>query len=145
MCIKQRNKNLLRPLNSAFTLMELLIVLALLALIIGLVVTNVEKLFGGSNEKVAKLWVKNIKTPLTAYRIDVRNYPTSEEGLQALLEAPQGKESRWKGPYIEEKPVDPWGNLYQYRYPGLKNPDKYDVWSLGPDGVESEDDIGNWE
>ena len=61
---------------------------------------------------------------------------------------PAGKESRWKGPYLEEVPLDPWKQPYQYRYPGSKNINGargYDVWSLGPDGTESADDIGNWK
>mgnify|MGYP000390504966 CR=1 FL=1 len=88
------------------------------------------------------------KIGLTPYKLDVGNYPATEEGLQALIKAPSGKESRWSGPYLEELPVDPWQNAYQYRFPGSKNVNGargYDLWSLGPDGVESADDIGNWK
>ena len=125
--------------------MEILIVLALIAAISGLVIANLDKIFGGSKEQVAQIWVKEIKTPLMAFRVNVGNYPTTDEGLISLKKMPEGKGKRWKGPYIDELPVDPWGNAYQYRYPGVKNKDKYDVWSLGPDGVASDDDIGNWE
>jgi general secretion pathway protein G len=65
-----------------------------------------------------------------------------------LTKAPAGKESKWKGPYLEEVPLDPWGNPYQYRFPGSKNINGargYDVWSWGTDGTESADDIGNWK
>lgn len=130
--------------QSGFSLMEILIVLALIAAIAGLLVANLDRIFGGGKEQVAKLWVKQIDTPLMAYRIQMGNYPSSEEGLQALKIAPAGKEKRWKGPYIKELPEDPWGHPYQYRNPGVKNLSSYDVWSFGPDGVQSEDDIGNW-
>ena len=69
------------------------------------------------------------------------------QGLDALLKAPAGKEKRWRGPYIKEAPIDPWGNPYQYRFPGARNISgqrSFDIWSLGLDGVESGDDIGNW-
>ncbi|MBL9200095.1 MAG: type II secretion system protein GspG [Opitutaceae bacterium] len=77
---------------------------------------------------------------------DVGRYPTTEEGLSALLRAPQGAVQLWKGPYIssDRLPLDPWGREYQYRSPALKSKSGYDVWSLGPDGVLSADDIGNW-
>lgn len=129
----------------AFTLLEIIVVLALIAAIAGLVIANLDKIFGGGKESVAKIWVKQIDTPLMAYRIQMGNYPTTEQGLQALLTPPAGQEKRWKGPYIKELPEDPWNHPYQYRYPGTKNPSSYDVWSLGPNGVEDEEVIGNWQ
>jgi len=94
------------------------------------------------------------QTPLIAYRLDVGSYPSSTEGLNALMQPPTGKEDKWKGPYIEETRLDPWGNSmlldpwgnsYQYRYPGLIDVRRYDIFSHGPDGVQSDDDICNWE
>lgn len=130
--------------QSGFSLMEILIVLALIAMLAGLVIANLDKIFGGGQEKVAKIWVKQIDTPLIAYRISMGNYPSTDEGLQALVKAPAGKEGKWGGPYIKVLPEDPWGRPYQYRFPGVKNPTSYDVWSLGPKGVEGEGNIGNW-
>ncbi len=125
--------------------MEIIAVIGLLAAIMGLVVVNVGNIFEGGREEVAKTFVEgSVQSPLMAYRMNVGTYPTTEEGLQALLVAPQGKADRWKGPYMTKQPVDPWGRPYQYRYPGVKNTGGYDVWSLGPDGVEGPDDIGNW-
>jgi len=124
--------------------MEILIVLALIAMLAGLVIANLDKIFGGGQEKVASIWVKQIDTPLMAYRISVGSYPSTEEGLQALVTAPAGKEKLWKGPYIKTLPMDPWGHPYQYRFPGVKNPSSFDVWSLGPKGIEGEGNIGNW-
>ena len=83
---------------------------------------------------------------LFRYRIDHGNYPTTEQGLAALTQRPIPYVGalNWKGPYLEKMPLDPWAREYQYRNPGLHNPQKYDLWSMGPDGVNSEDDIGNW-
>lgn len=130
--------------QAGFSLIEILIVLALIAAIIGLLVTNLDKILGGSKEKVAKAFIENLETPLMAYRLDIGTYPSTDEGLQALRSAPAGKEKRWKGPYLKKLPEDPWNNQYQYRFPGVKNPDSYDVWSFGPTGVANEKEIGNW-
>ena len=136
--------------KSGFSLIEILIVIALIAVLATVAIGNLGGIFGGQQEKVAALFVnQTLKTALTPYRLDVGNYPSTEEGLNALVKAPAGKEGKWKGPYIEatEVPKDPWGNDYKYRFPGSKNVNGvrgYDVWSLGPDGAESGDDIGNW-
>lgn len=136
--------------KSGFSLIEILIVIALITALFTIAIGNLGGIFGGQQEKVASLFVnQTLKTALTPYRLDVGNYPSTEEGLKALVKAPAGKESKWKGPYIEasEVPRDPWDNPYNYRFPGSKNVNSargYDVWSLGPDGVESADDIGNW-
>jgi len=129
------------------TLIEILIVLILISLLAGTVIFNVTKTLEGNTEAITKLFVnETVKVPLVTYRIHMGNYPSTEEGMQALITPPANRSERWKGPYIENKtvPLDPWGNPYQYRYPGTKNADKYDLWSWGPDGRESADDIGNW-
>jgi len=134
--------------KSGFSLIEILIVIALIAVIATLAIGNIGKIFGGQQAKVASIFVnQTVKLGFTAYKIDVGSYPSSEEGIGALAKAPAGKETRWKGPYIEQVPADPWGNAYQYRFPGSKNingSSGYDIWSLGEDGMESADDIGNW-
>ncbi|KAF0094429.1 MAG: proteinral secretion pathway protein G [Puniceicoccaceae bacterium 5H] len=137
--------------RGGFTITEMLIVFALISVLTGLVVGGLGGALGGGQKKGAKTFVKTaIEAPLTSYRIDVGSYPTTEEGLQALWAAPAGKESRWDGPYIDDQEVltDPWGEPYQYRFPGTKNPHgakKYDIWSKGEDQTnETEDDIGNW-
>lgn len=102
---------------------------------------------GQSQASVAQLFVNElIKTAFYHFNAGVRRYPTTEEGLSALLHAPIGTEQRWNGPYIEggKIPLDPWGREYQYRSPALKSSVGYDIWSLGPDGIPSADDIGNW-
>ena len=128
------------------TLIEILIVLALIALLAGTVIMNVDKIFGQSQESIAKITIGNFKVPLSTYKYHMGSYPSTEEGLQALITPPGTRADRWKGPYLDGKtiPEDPWGHPFQYRYPGTHNPDKFDVWSWGPDGHESADDIGNW-
>lgn len=137
-----------RSRTAGFSLIEILIVIALIAILVTVTIGNLDNVFGGQQEKVADIFVsQTAKIGLTPYKLDVGNYPTTEEGLQALMRAPAGKEANWKGPYLEEIPTDPWKQPYQYRYPGSKNINGargYDIWSLGPDGTESADDIGNW-
>lgn len=138
-----------RPLRSraGFSLVEMLIVIALIAVIGTLTIGKLGNIFGGAQEDVAQQFVRNsLSAPLLKYRIDTGSYPGTEQGLQSLVAAPNGvKAGKWKGPYIERLQDDPWGKPYQYRFPGVKNVGGYDVWSFGPDGVESGDDIGNWE
>jgi general secretion pathway protein G len=135
--------------KAGFSLIEILIVIALIAILVTVTIGNLDKIFGGQQEKVAGIFVsQTAKIGFKAYQLDVGSYPSTEAGIEALVKAPAGKESRWKGPYIEETPLDPWGNPYKYRFPGSRNingSSGYDLWSLGTDGVESADDIGNWK
>ncbi len=139
----------LRP-RAGFTLLEMIVVLAIIGLIVGLVVTKVGNIFGDSQESVAKIFVReSMSMPLTRYRIDMGAYPTTGEGLASLVSAPTGGAERWRGPYLDtpggKLPVDPWGQAYEYRYPGTKNPSGYDLYSKGPDKTpDTADDIGNW-
>lgn len=139
-----------RSRHSGFTLLEILVVLAIIGLLVGLTVSSSEKLFSSSQTAVAKIFVRDsLKTSLVRYRVDLGDYPSTAEGIQALLSPPPSKSDRWQGPYLDAPgnrlPVDPWGEPYQYRYRGTKNPSGYDLFSKGPDKVEgTEDDLGNW-
>jgi len=86
----------------------------------------------------------NIATALKMYELDNGSYPSTAEGLGALLSRP-GSANNWNGPYLEKKAVDPWGREYQYKCPGEHRSSDYDLYSLGRDGVESADDVKNWE
>lgn len=141
-----------RPLASrrGFTLLEILVVLAIIGLLVGLAVKNVDKIFGDSQASIARIFVNDsIKTSLVRYRIDLGDFPSTAEGLDALVTAPSSRAERWKGPYIDAKggklPLDPWGEPYVYRYPGTQNKGGYDIFSKGPDKAEgTADDVGNW-
>lgn len=132
--------------RAAFTLIEILLAIALMSMLAFVVVLNVDKTMTSTQQKVAKSFVSSSLTvPMTSFKFSVGRYPTTEEGLSALVEAPEGVADRWEGPYARTVANDPWGNPYQYRYPAQKSRDGYDVWSMGPDGKSgTEDDIGNW-
>ena len=135
---------------AAFTLLEILVALAIIGLLAGLAVTNADKILGRSQEAIAKAYVRDTAKPsLTMYRVDMGDYPSTADGLQALLKAPSNHADRWHGPYLDtpggKMPVDPWEEPYIYRYPGTKNKGGYDLFSKGPDKIEgTDDDIGNW-
>jgi general secretion pathway protein G len=135
--------------TSGFTLLEILVVLAIIGLLAGLAITNVDKIFGGAQADTTRLFVnQTMKTNLTTFRIHMGSYPSTSEGLQALITPPSAKAERWNGPYIEggKIPLDHWGEPYQYAYPGQRNKDGYDLWSKGPDKQSgTADDIGNWD
>lgn len=137
-----------RNRTAGFTLVELLVVLAILGLLAGLVGPQVMKFLGSSKTKTAKLQVDSLSGTLDMYRLETGRYPTNEQGLQALVENP-GDVSNWNGPYLkkDQVPSDPWGFEYQYRFPGEHG--SFDIWSLGADnreGGEGENaDVHSWE
>lgn len=139
-----------RAVRRAFTLVEILIVIAILGMLVGVLVKNVDGIFGGSQVDTTRIFVnETLRVSFTRYRLDLGDYPTTAEGLQALVTPPAARAERWRGPYMDtpggRMPVDPWGEPYQYRYPGTRNKTGYDLFSKGPDKtVDTDDDIGNW-
>ncbi len=133
--------------RSAFTLMEMLLVIALLGLLATVAVVQFGKVNENANIDLAGTWVNTAAdAALMSFKQHTGSYPTTEQGLRALITAPESASGRWRGPYLKGKdvPLDPWKKPYQYRYPGTKNVGSYDLYSWGPDQVESADDIGNW-
>ena len=128
----------------------MVVVLAIIGMLLGVIVTRIGNTFGRSQETIARIFVRDsISLPLTNYRIDLGDYPSTTEGLAALVSAPSNVIEKWHGPYIDvtggKLPTDPWGQPYEYRYPGVKNSGKYDLYSKGPDKTaDTADDIGNW-
>jgi general secretion pathway protein G len=132
----------------AFTVLEIMVVIAIIGMLVGLTVANLDKLLGDSKTDLAGIFVHtSIKVPLQQYNMHMGDYPTTAEGLQALITPPANKADRWRGPYLQDNviPLDPWKRPYQYRYPGTHNKTGYDIFSFGPSGQEDEKTvIGNW-
>jgi general secretion pathway protein G len=135
-----------RTSRLGFTLMEMIIVLGIIALLMGLVIMNLSPIQGIAQEKKAAADILTFKEALAGYQLQTGSLPTTEQGLKALWVKPtvEPVPSRWRA-VMEEETLDPWGHSYMYRNPGKHNPDKYDVFSMGPDGQsDTTDDIGNW-
>lgn len=134
-------KNRLR----GFTLIELMLVV----IIIGALVAMVMPRLTGRGEQARGAAAKadimaNIATALKLYELDNGEFPSTDEGLNALLIKPPSL-NNWHGPYLEKNPIDPWGREYKYKSPGEHRQGDYDLYSLGKDGAESNDDVNNWE
>jgi general secretion pathway protein G len=132
-----------------FTLIEILMVVVIIGILVAMLVPNI----AGRSEQARKTAARtdiesNLGTALDLYRMDAGQYPTTEQGLSALITEPAASPvpAQWNGPYLKKKqiPKDPWGHDYVYVSPGAQNPESYDLSSLGPDGVEDSHDITNW-
>lgn len=133
-----------RRIYRAFTLIELLLVMVILVVLAAVVVPKFTSRSEQARDTAAKTDITNLETALDAFEIDNSRYPTSEEGLEALVRAPASVQG-WRGPYIKRGvPTDPWGQPYVYKYPGTHNPNGFDLYSLGRDRQEGNDDITNW-
>ncbi|HNV73242.1 MAG: type II secretion system major pseudopilin GspG [Gemmatimonadetes bacterium] len=127
-----------RP-SRGFTLLELLVVIIVLGLLAGLVAPQIFGRVGEAKVTTARTQMSLVGTALDSYRLDNGAYPTTEQGLQALREKPTREPiaTNWRGPYLrKEVPLDPWGRAYVYRAPGSRNPNGYDLSTLGRDGTE---------
>ncbi|MGD8591048.1 MAG: type II secretion system major pseudopilin GspG [Chromatiales bacterium] len=130
-----------------FTLIELLVVLVILGLLAGLVGPRVLSYLGGAKSDTARLQINEFGAGLDLFYLEIGRYPTTDEGLIALIEKPSDM-TNWNGPYLKKRsiPKDPWGNDYIYQSPGENGP--YDLYSLGMDGTEGgegdNEDIVSW-
>ncbi len=134
----------------AFTLIEIMLVVIIIGILVAMVVPNIAGRSEQARITAARTDIdSNMATVLDLYKLDNSTYPTTEQGLAALLSAPTVSPvpSKWSGPYLKKKklPKDPWNRDYVYVYPGAHNTDGYDLSSLGPDGVEGKNNITNWE
>jgi general secretion pathway protein G len=119
-----------------YTLIEMLVVLTIISLIVGLIGPRVLNYLSESRVKTAKLQIENFNSALDLFYMDTGRYPTSSEGLSALVQRPSDVEV-WNGPYVKGSrvPTDPWGNNYQYRAP-IDHLPPYEIISMGSDGHE---------
>jgi len=124
-----------------FTLVEIMLVVIIISVLVAMIVPRMAGRSDQARNSVAKADVDlNIATAIKLYEMDNGSYPAS---LDVLLTVPDSA-ANTRGPYLEKKPVDPWGKDYQYKCPGTHKSYSYDLYSLGKDGVESADDVGNW-
>jgi general secretion pathway protein G len=129
--------------NQGFTLLELLVVIAILGLLIGLVAPAALRQLGSARVSVAKQSIERIGSVLDMYKLDAGSYPTTEQGLRALVEQPTGV-TTWNGPYVKgNEPVDPWNRQYVYRNPSSRPGHDFDLCSQGPSGTGGGDEICN--
>jgi general secretion pathway protein G len=122
----------------AFTLLEIIVVIIVLALLAGLVAPQIFGRVGETRSTTARTQIELLSTALDNYRLDNGGYPTTDQGLQALREKPTRAPipSNWRGPYIRKAvPNDPWGRPYIYKFPGDRNASGFDLSSLGRDGL----------
>lgn len=123
--------------KSGFSLIEILIVIGMISMLAGLVIMSMVGIRDESNKQTARVFVNSsIKAPMLAFQMRHNRFPTQQEGVNALLKPP---------PLIDSVPIDPWGNPYCYQFPAQRSKQGFDFYSLGPDGVPSGDDIGNWD
>ncbi len=138
----------LRRGESGFTLLELLVVLAIMGMLAAIIAPQVIKYLGTSKTQTAKVQIQNVMAALELYRLDVGRYPTGPEGLQSLVTAPPTAPN-WNGPYLKKDSAlkDPWGFPYVYQIPGQHG--EVDVFTLGrdqqPGGTGEDQDIGSWQ
>jgi general secretion pathway protein G len=132
--------------RAAFTLVEMLLVLVILAVLAAIVIPKFSGRSQQAKETAAKSQISSIEIALDSFEVDTGSYPQGANGLNALVDQPSNAQN-WKGPYLKKGvPLDPWGNAYIYTSPGKNNQKGYDLSSVGPDARSgTEDDIVNWD
>ncbi len=142
-------ENLNQKTQSGFTLIEIMIVVIIIASLAAIVMPRLSGRSEQAKAVVAQTDINSsISLALKLYQLDNGKFPTTEQGLAALISKPSSAPvpPNWKEPYLDKKPVDPWGNPYQYKSPGAHNSSTFDLYSFGNDGLEgTADDIKNWE
>lgn len=140
---------MMRNTRDGFTLIEIMLVVIIIGILAAMVIPN----FAGQGDKARRAAARadveaNLAVALDLFELNVGRYPTTEEGLKALVERPTSlaNPDQWSGPYLKKKvvPADPWSRPYVYASPGARNKESYDLSSYGADGIASNDDIANW-
>ena len=133
--------------RAAFTLMELLLVLAILGVIMAMVVPELLGRQKYANIDATRISVRGAEQALKMYAVDhLGDMPSTNDGFLVLLQPKSAQDKRWRGPYLDRAPADAWGTQLKYEFPGRVNKSSFDVSSAGPDKVfGTDDDIGNWQ
>jgi general secretion pathway protein G len=131
-----------------FTLIEIMVVVVILGILAATIIPQFIGTTQDAKVSAAKSTIAELESALERFQIHMDRHPTSEEGLKVLVEPPASDATKWRGPYIKMLRPDPWGNPYQYRYPGVHHPSSFDIWSRAAGGAEGGEgeaaDIGNW-
>jgi len=134
--------------SAGFTLIEIMVVVIIIGVLAAMIIPQFTGTTTDAKISAAKGDVAQLESALERFNLHMDRYPTMDEGLKVLFEAPAGDNKKWRGPYIKQLRLDPWGNAYQYRFPGIRHPSTFDVWSRGADGQDGGEganaDIGNW-
>ena len=143
MKIHNKQKNIIQ---SGFTLIEIMVVVVIIGLLATFILPNVIGTQDVAFQKAAKAKVAQYSGQLALYKLDNFSFPTTAQGMNALVKNPGGKQN-WRQ-LLTSIDKDPWGNQYQYQFPGARNPSSFDLWSFGADGVAGGEgfnaDVGNW-
>ncbi len=136
--------------EKGFSLIEILLVVIIIGTMSAMVLPRLIGRPDQARKAAARTDIEvNIATALKLYELDNGFFPTTEQGLQALMKKSTSTPTpnNWNGPYLERSPVDPWGNPYQYTSPGVHRPHDYDLYSMGKDSSDevTDDDVVNWE
>ena len=133
---------------AGFTLLEIMVVVIVIGVLAAMIIPQFMSTTHDAKVSAAKGDVSQLENALERFNLHMDRYPTVDEGLKILVEAPAGEDKKWRGPYIKMLRPDPWGNPYQYRAPGMHHTTTFDVWSRGADSQDGGEgpnaDIGNW-
>jgi general secretion pathway protein G len=140
---------LLQSRSAGFTLTEIMVVLVVIGILAAAILPQFIGTTHDAKVATAKGNIAELESALGRFYANMDRYPSNDEGLKALVDAPAGEEkSKWRGPYVNQIRPDPWGHPFQYRYPGVRHTASFDVWSRGADDADGGEgdgaDIGNW-
>jgi general secretion pathway protein G len=143
MKIQLNKKNL-----AAFTLIEIMVVVIILGILAATIIPQFMNTTKDAKISAAKSQIAELESALERFYVHMDRYPATDEGLKVLVDSPAGADQKWRGPYIKQLRNDPWGNPYQYSFPGTHHSTSFDIWSRGADGADGGEgdaaDIGNW-